>query len=274
MKIIPSTFLSAAFLLPITLLPVSLAHAEIYECEGKWTNKPCNGSVTKSIEETGSAVPADENVKAIREKTSLLHDLRMKQIQAREVFGIRFDLTAVENFCLKSPSSVEECARRIDSVGAQLEKQMTAADALASQRRANELQEEHNRLQEEQNRIESEKPNIAIVEDYRRIIVVPRDHDHHDFDHRPDRSHDHGGSASINVQGSGTNGNGSISVGGSVSTHVGESHVGSYGGRCGSDHAPIIINPVVPRADNGVVVHDNFGNPKKIDGVKPGPFAK
>ncbi len=251
------TFLS----LGIALLSYqSAAYAELYECDGKWTNKPCNGDVTRSIEESGSAAPADEATKALREKTSLLHDLRMKEIKAREQYDIQYDISSVEKFCLSQESSIEDCSKRIESARTALDKRIATEGSLAAQRRANQLQDEANKLQEQRNTIEAEKPNVAIVEN-RRIIVVPRDWDH------GHGHHDNGG-ASIHVQGSGSSGN--ISVGGSISAGSG-SHGGGHDGR--GHHAPIIINPANRPRQSSVTVYDNFGNPKKLDGVEPGPFA-
>lgn len=238
----------------VALLPTG-ALAEVYECDGKWTNKPCTGSISRSIEETGSAAPADPAVKLVREKTSALHELRMRTVRLREEINLSFDISGVEDFCLKEPSSLEECRQKIAESQKTLDERSVAASAVSAQQRSIKLQEEANSIQRERNRIEAEKPNVAVVEE-RPIYVIPRDRDHHGH-------HDH---SETNIQVTGSYPNGGISVG-----------VGSSSGS-GHDHAhsgeTIIVTeprPTPPR--RGVTVHDNFGNPKHLQGVEPGPFA-
>ena len=235
---------------------VRAASAEVYECDGKWTNKPCPGKVTKSIEELGSSAPIDESTKLLRQKTSMLHELRMKNLQARENFDIRYELGAVESFCLKTLTSLEDCDKKVKDADAELDKKISSASLLASQKRSIELQEEANRLQQERNKIEEEKATV-VIQERQPILVIPRD--------RPFQ--DHGGSygGSVNVQGN---------IGGS-NVHVGVSgHEHSGYGNSGNT---VIVVPQDqhPRPQNsGVIVYDKSGRPRQIDGVKPGPFAR
>lgn len=230
-------------------IPVS---AEVYECDGKWTNKPCQGSITRSLEESGSTVAVDPAVKLVREKTSLLHDVRMKVIGARNDFDLRYDIEPVETFCLKTNSTLEQCREKITKAEEDLERRLANVSAAAAQRRAIELQEEANRIQQERNRIEEKRPTVTIIEEQPLIIVPRRPHDHHT------------GEAGISV--SGTTTSGGVSVEGSITTGETVYDHGNY---------PVVINPQPrpTRIPKTVTVYDNHGNPQQLDGIKPGPFA-
>ena len=238
----------------VLLLSVSSARADFYECDGKWTNKPCSGQVTGKISEGMSASPQDPGLSA---KRSMLHELTMKQISARERYGIGIDISAVEDYCLKNPSSIDQCGDSIASASEGLDRRIATAVDIEAKKKANDLQDEANQIQAERNRIEAEKPNITVVQEYygrnRPIIVVPRD----------GRAHMDSG-AGVSVDLSGHSGNG----------HFGLSANSGYS----SGHTQIApIQPIPPIADphshSGIVISDHSGI-RKVQGVKPGPFAR
>jgi len=246
--------------LAINLILLRSAFAEVYECDGKWTNRPCSGAVTKSLEEIGSSAEVDEHIKLAREKTSLLHDVRMKALRAREDFDLRYEITPLEKFCLTASTTLEECQKRIKEADAELDQKIASASSLASQKRSLELQEEANRLQEERNRIEKERPNVTVIEENRNVIVVPRDRYLHEHGLRS------GYGASVDVRGN---------VGGANVSVGGFAHEESAAGT----HENIIVvprdlPPNPPAANGPITVHDRSGRTRQIDGVKPGPFAR
>lgn len=232
------------------------AFAEVFECEGKWTNKPCSGKVTRSIEEAGSSTPVDEGTKLLRDKTGLLHEVRMKALSAKENFDIRYELGAVENFCLKTASTLDECDKKVKEADSELDKKISAASTLASQKRNIELQEEANRLQQERNKIEQEKATV-VVQERQPLIIIPRDR----------IPHIHSGvSGSISVQGNVSGSNVNVGISGHEHSDIGHT----------SDGVIIVPRdrPAVQPHQGSVTVYDKSGKPRTIEGVKPGPFAR
>ncbi|MFN8390384.1 MAG: hypothetical protein U0136_08855 [Bdellovibrionota bacterium] len=230
----------------------SVALADVYQCDGKWTNKPCSGNVTQTINETHSPSVSDP---VPSQNRSLFHELTMKSIKAREEYDVKVDLSSAEKICLQQTASLEDCKKALDAVETALDQKVASASAAAEQKKANALQQEANRIQEERNKIEENKPNVTVVE-RRPVIVVPRDRPIYGHDHYGHGLEGHESAASIQVTGSAANGNGSITVNGSASTTTGN----------------VITAPgsVVPLESNHpVIVSDHSGTH-----VTPGPFAK
>ena len=105
---------------------------------------------------------------ALSVKKSLYHDLNMKNIAAKRDYLITFDISNVEQVCLKEPSTIADCRKAVDQADEKLQSKINQAEASRSQQRALELQEEANALQRERNRIEEEKPDVVLVERNRR----------------------------------------------------------------------------------------------------------
>lgn len=161
-----STFVAALLLLS-TATP---ALAQLHECNGMWTNKPCDGSVSNTIGAKESNAPDDP---ARAEKRSLLHELTMRSIKAHEQYDIRTDLAPAEKKCLTEPAPLDECRAAVKQVDEDLDRKIDAASTVAERKKANELRDEANRLQRERNRIEEEKSNVVVVE-RRPLIIIPR----------------------------------------------------------------------------------------------------
>lgn len=51
-------FLSASLMVSVLFIVPSLS-AEIYQCDGKWTNRPCEGEIERTIHEKTSVVVED-----------------------------------------------------------------------------------------------------------------------------------------------------------------------------------------------------------------------
>ncbi len=73
-------FKNAIFLM-FLLIPF-LAKAEVYNCEGTWTNKPCSGKVDAVLEEARPKENADADP-TLSQKRSMLHELKMKALEAK-----------------------------------------------------------------------------------------------------------------------------------------------------------------------------------------------
>ncbi len=160
----------AVSVLFVAMMSPPTAAAQLYECDGTWTNKPCKGTVAETLD---AATGAPSNDPGRGEKRSLLHDFTMKTIKAREDYGIRVDLSPAEKACVKDPVPVEDCRRTISVMQEQLDQDVQAASVIKAREKANKLQEESNKLQRERNEIEASKPDVVVVEK-RPLIVVPR----------------------------------------------------------------------------------------------------
>ncbi|HQH26721.1 MAG TPA: hypothetical protein PLP17_04930 [Oligoflexia bacterium] len=161
--------MKTAFLSLIFILCFSApASAQIFECDGRWTNRPCSGKVEGMVEEVKpEQAPVEDS--GLSEKKALYHDLNMKTIEAKRRYNLRFDLAAVQQLCFQQQSTLDECRKEIQA----MEDRIDAKIGLASQERANELQNEANRLQQEKN----ETPSVSVVEN-NYIEVIPRRRHH------------------------------------------------------------------------------------------------
>jgi len=136
------------------------AFAEIYNCDGKWTNIKCDSTPKKTIKETkGEKISANQS-----EKSSLLHELRMQSIRAKRDYGVISNISFVEKHCMKNDTSIESCNEKIDSKSQNIsELQSKAALALTTK--------EKNRLKEiELGKNKIENNNVVIINRPRRRI--------------------------------------------------------------------------------------------------------
>jgi hypothetical protein len=147
------------------------AQAQIYNCSGKWTNKPCSGEVLRTLEEQSNDAPgAHSSDPGKSEKSSLFHKLTMKAIEARREFKIDSDLSYLESLCFTPQTTVSVCREEIGKHEQELDKRIAKERELAAQQRAVELQQEANKLAQERNEIEAEKPNVTVVEENYYVI--------------------------------------------------------------------------------------------------------
>ncbi len=193
------------FLLLSVLVP-TISQAQVYECNGTWTNQPCNGEPAKTL--TGQpSIPSPAVTDPDRgAKRTIFHDLTMKSIRAKGEYDIKVDLSVAEKLCIKELAPLEACSNQAKADEDAIDEKIKSAESLRLEQKKIALQEEANKIQKERNK--SENVNIRI--DRRPIIIV-----------RPDGSVDHqqyGGGAGIQVNGnvttgSGTNGNISVTAG-------------------------------------------------------------
>lgn len=152
------------------LIFVSAVWADVYQCDGKWTNKPCDGQVAKKLVETEQGLETVDPARG--EKRSLLHELTMKALKARDDYQIRTDLASAQNTCTKPGISLEQCQTTAQKIDKDLDEKIDRAAKLANKKKQLELQQEANRLQAERNKIEDNKPSVVVVN--RPIIRLPR----------------------------------------------------------------------------------------------------
>ncbi len=134
--------------------------ADLYNCKGTWTNKPCDGS-NKIPEKKETPDNKDKS-----KKESILHDLRMLVIKAKREHDIRYNIEVIEDLCKNS--NLEDCDKSVKTAQKELQTQVTDADE-AKERNA--LIREANKLKKERNRIEENKPPVIIQQN---TVIVPR----------------------------------------------------------------------------------------------------
>lgn len=88
------------------------APAQIFECDGQWTNKPCGGSVTKQLNEHPTQVQSPEETERSRRKL-WLHELDMLSLKAKQKYGVVPVLSPIQDLCLEEYSTSEECRKAI-----------------------------------------------------------------------------------------------------------------------------------------------------------------
>lgn len=125
----------------IPLLLASLvttsATAEIYKCNGQWTNRPCNGVVEKKFDEitetkpsrTSTTVPTEaaapepfapryEAIRKLKKESDTL-------IKAGKIGASRGEYEAVKKLCMERARPFAECKEAVSSTLAALEKKNT-----------------------------------------------------------------------------------------------------------------------------------------------------
>jgi hypothetical protein len=152
------------FLLILSLLFSTAAPslAQLHECKGTWTNKPC-GELNKTTEKTSFKDPDQSK------KDTLVHDLRMLAIKAKREHDIRYDLTVTEENCKKF--NLEQCDLAVKSTQKDLQKLITEAQDVKASQERNELIKQANKIRQERNEIEASKPSVVIQQN---TILVPR----------------------------------------------------------------------------------------------------
>ena len=118
------------------------AAAQIFKCDGKWTNRPCSGEIEARIEETNRepqpapnaedpapAPPLDQTAPAL-EPMSARYDLVRKFRRRNDDLRQKnrpalspAEVGKVERFCLESATKAQDCAARIKQAEAAAERE-------------------------------------------------------------------------------------------------------------------------------------------------------
>ena len=129
----------------LALLPLSV-EAEIYQCDGKWTNLPCDGSIQKTLPESSSIKVDDEEAEgdekapaeeAKESSSSVLEPLAPRYSIVRKLkktnrdFFLKHKITLTKdelhNFevrCMKRETPLDECQSQYDDFVQRLNSQI------------------------------------------------------------------------------------------------------------------------------------------------------
>jgi len=142
--------MSARFLLGfflISFLFQASTFAEIYNCNGTWTNKPCEGEVSKTLPEIDRT--PDLQAEATRKKMELVGALELRVQSARRSHGVELDISGIAETCRAENSSYEECMTLVNNADDRLEARLHQAKLLKEQEKTNKLISESKKEKED-----------------------------------------------------------------------------------------------------------------------------
>lgn len=205
-----------------------IAHAsgELVLCNGVWTNDNCEGVVEKQV--GASSELSDEEIAAVQrasKKRSLLHETRMKAIDARRNQGVDLDPEEAEAICTDSSSTVAACRTATEAFTEKLNKQVSQAIEIAKAK-----QEAQNEKREQQSTTNQPSHTTIVIDERPIYILDPRHPKHHGPGHSGSYS---AGGAAINIKGKSKDGRLEVGVtaggsAGSSSHRRGASNPSSY----------------------------------------------
>lgn len=95
------------FVLLISSIPSS-AKTELVNCNGKWTNGPCEEGSAKTLPEKASSANDSPDRNDMR---SLYTDLDLRNFRAKREFGIEISLEDARISCLSNKATLDECRK-------------------------------------------------------------------------------------------------------------------------------------------------------------------
>jgi len=152
------------------LFPV-MAYAELYSCDGVWTNQPCDGEIESTLQETPPRQASEES-RALSQIETLLHNLRMKSIEARSSFGVDVEIEDVVSRCYSlqtSPAEQLDDCRQLVGTREAVIRELVQQEELLRIRRA-ELEEK---------RREPSREVVTAIDRERHIYVPVNPRDFH-----------------------------------------------------------------------------------------------
>lgn len=93
----------------LILVNVAPAAADLYECNGVWTNKPCATAPSRVKPEIKRAPPSPEEI-ARRQKGYYIREAHIIQGSIGKAFNVAFPVYEIENFCKSPEASAADCA--------------------------------------------------------------------------------------------------------------------------------------------------------------------
>lgn len=148
--------------LSVLLLVNGVASAQVWNCGGVFTNKPCSEKErTEIILPEAASFPVDQPVEQVdqnhgagdvdtntdspdpdrEKKRSAYHQLSQLASRARREFGIRQDIAQAELVCVDSKSSYTECMETVNGITDTIEQRIHRAEELSLKKRELDLAE-------------------------------------------------------------------------------------------------------------------------------------
>ena len=125
-------------ILSILILIPQAAIAEIVNCNGVWTNEPCDSEPNAKLEAVEASDDSiDQKLKS--QKQAALHELRTLKFNLEHEHGGSFSIASAERVCSDSNSSLEDCESSVNIVETDLlNKQLTLSKLDKKQDKSNE----------------------------------------------------------------------------------------------------------------------------------------
>lgn len=192
-NLIPALTAPALFLVPAVLFVSRAAFADIYNCNGTWTNKPCGGSPEKTLPEIER--PVDLGAEALKKKELLVGNLRLDVDGAGRDYGIGLDISGIEEACRSKDTTYEDCMNLVNNAGDRLSERVNEAKMVKEQEKTNKLLQDGNSGGQDASVVVLDEDDGDIDDD---DYVYGRDRDrkrrhHHvdeDQDQREEEGHD------------------------------------------------------------------------------------
>lgn len=190
-----STWRVLVFTVLLDCCAASAVGAELKDCNGTWSNRPCAEITVEQPQHLSKAgaVSAPQEAEVIereqRRKSSRFFDFDSRIFNARRAFEIDFDTAPIKEYCMSQATTFAQCSQRIDEAEDRLDAKILAVKTLRTQQRANEIQAKRNTLdasgpdtqvivqqsitvQQNQVEIENNDPTIIVGQHRRRRDVT------------------------------------------------------------------------------------------------------
>lgn len=146
------------FIIFLTLFPLQTLLAEVYECNGVYSNVPCEQQ-KKELQPAGRLSQDEINRrKQLSRKKSLLHELSMTIIKAKREYKLDYDMQIVEDYCLEAGTTPIECNSKVNELSEKIENRISTLENIKAQQKANQLKEEQIKAERE-----ASQTNVTIV---------------------------------------------------------------------------------------------------------------
>ena len=138
--------------------------AELYECNGVWTNRPCEGQSSNSMKES-AAKQIDVAEREAKEKRFWVNDLELKRLRARKEHGLEMNVGDVMELCQDSSTTLQVCRNAVAARENEIGKSILDAKNAALKQQT---------LEEEKRKTEADIVNQINVFDNRTLVVKGR----------------------------------------------------------------------------------------------------
>lgn len=105
----------------IWILCVSaVAHADIHNCDGVWSNRACSGKPSESMPEKASE-PLSEQARLAAKKRFIFTDLDLRRLRYMREGKETINIDSAKEACFSSTSSLVDCQQAVDAANAQID---------------------------------------------------------------------------------------------------------------------------------------------------------
>ncbi len=118
--------------LPFLLTPLSTL-ADLHECNGVWTNTPCQGEAQHTLAETTTT--PDPLRKELSERDLWLHDLEMRRLRAKREYNIDIDISEARALCQNIKTTAIQCKQTVTEKNVAIDGALSDAERLEQQKK-------------------------------------------------------------------------------------------------------------------------------------------